>query len=104
MNKINHEAIRTRIAEVARREAELPDSVAHDVAHHMTDWLDDLDAYSRFCADPAKMSDAEVSQLLISFLVHVPNHVAAASKLYTDIPVTDIFGVGATSENPNEIG
>ena len=50
------------------------------------------------------MSDAEVSQLLISFLVHVPNHVAAASKLYTDIPVTDIFGVGATSENPNEIG
>ena len=50
------------------------------------------------------MSDAEVSQLLISFLVHVPNHVAAASKLYTDIPVTDIFGVGATSENPIEIG
>ena len=104
MTKIDPEAIRARIREVARREAEITDSAADDVAFHMTDWLDDLDAYSRFCADPSKMSDAEVSQLLISFLVHVPNHVAAASKLYTDVPVTDIFGVGATSENTNEVG
>ena len=69
-----------------------------------TDWLDDLDAYSRFCADPSRMSDAEVGQLLTDFLVHVPNHVAAASKLYADVPVADIFGVGATSENTDEVG
>jgi hypothetical protein len=50
------------------------------------------------------MSDAEVSELLIGFLVHVPNHVAAASKLYTDVPVTDIFGVGATSEDSTGVG
>ena len=104
MSQLDPELIRARIREVARREAELPDSVADDVAFHMTDWLDDLGAYSRFCAEPSKMSDAEVSQLLISFLVHVPNHVAAASKLYTDVPVTDIFGVGATSEDTNEVG
>jgi hypothetical protein len=102
MNKLDPEAIRTRIAEVARREAELPDSVARDVAFHMTDWLDNLEAYSRFCADPGKLSDSEVSQLLIRFLIHVPNHLAAAGKLYTDLPVTDIFGVGATSENTDE--
>lgn len=98
MNKIDPEVVRARIAEVARRDAELPDSVADDVAFHMTDWLDDLQAFSRFCADPSSLSDSEVSELLTDFLVHVPNHVAAAGKLYTGVPVTDIFQIVATSE------
>ena len=96
MNKIDPEAVRARIAEVARREMELPDTVAHDVAFHMTDWLDDLQAYVSFCTDPSKMSDADVGDLLTDLLIHVPNHVAAACKLYTGVPVTDVFGVGAT--------
>lgn len=99
MSKVNSAAIRARIAEVARREMKLPGTVADNVAFHMTDWLEDLDAYVRFCADPGKLSDAEVSQLLTNLLVHVPNHVAAAAKLYTGVPVTDIFGVGAISED-----
>jgi hypothetical protein len=28
----------------------------------------------------------------------VPNHVAVAGKLYANLPVTDIFDVGAVSE------
>jgi hypothetical protein len=104
MNQIDPEVIRARIREVARREAELPEAAANDVAFHMTDWLDDLDAYHRFCADPSALSDAEVSRLLIQFLVHVPNHLAAASKLYTGTPVTDVFGVGATSEDDDHDG
>jgi hypothetical protein len=99
MSKIDPVAVQARIREVALREAELPDSVADDVAFHMTDWLDDLDAFSRFCADPSSLSDAEVSELLTNFLVHVPNHIAAAGKLYTGVPVTDIFQIGATSED-----
>jgi hypothetical protein len=98
MNKIDPTSIRARIREVAGRDTELPDEVAEDVAFHMTDWLDDLEAYSRFCSDPSRMSDAEIDELLRAFLLHVPNQLAAASKLYTEIPVTDIFGVGATSE------
>jgi hypothetical protein len=98
MNKFDSVAVRARIAEVARRDAGLPDAVADDVAFHMTDWLEDLEAYVRFCAHPNKMSDEDVSELLSDLLVHVPNHVAAASKLYTGVPVTDIFGVGATEE------
>ena len=35
----------------------------------------------------------------MGFLIHVPSHVAAASKLVTGIPVTDIFKVGATVES-----
>lgn len=104
MSKLDPQLIRARIREVARREDELTETVAGDVAFHMTDWLDDLGAFSRFCADPHSMSDAEVSRLLTGFLVHVPNHLAAASKLYTGVPVTDIFKVGATSEDTNEIG
>lgn len=99
MPTFDPEAVRARIAKVARGELELPEAVAGDVAFHMTDWLDDLDAYSRFCADPSSMSDAEVEEMLTDFLVHVPNHLAAASKLYTGVPVTDIFQVGATSED-----
>jgi hypothetical protein len=104
MPKFDPQVVRARIAEIARREMELSDAVADDVAFHMTDWLDDLDAYSRFCADPNRMSDADVSELLAGFLVHVPNHVAAASKLYTGVPVTDIFGVSATSEERDDVG
>ena len=103
MSKVDASAIRARIREVACREAELPDGVANDVAFHMTDWLDNLESYFEFCADPGRMSDREINELLISFLVHVPNHVAAAGKLYTDVPVTDIFGVGATSEDTNDV-
>ncbi len=102
MNQIDPERVRARIREVARRDAELPEAVANDVAFHMTDWLTDLDAYHRFCTNPDALSDSEVSRLLAGFLVHVPNHLAAASKLYTDIPVTDVFGVGATSEDNDD--
>jgi hypothetical protein len=98
------ESIRARIADVARRDMELSDAIANDVAFHMTDWLDDLNAYTRFCADPNSLSDEEVSKLLMGFLVHVPNHLAAAAKLYTGMPVTDIFGVKAVSENVRDIG
>jgi len=61
----------------------------------MTDWLDDLAEYHDFCAHPEKRSPSEIAELLTKFLVHVPNHVADASKLFTGIPVADIFGVGS---------
>ncbi|MBI3562484.1 MAG: hypothetical protein HY080_12300 [Gammaproteobacteria bacterium] len=91
--------IAERIKEVAIRENKLTESLAHDVAFHMTDWLEELARYSEFCQHPHKLTNKQVEELLLAFLTHVPNHVAAASKLYTDIPVTDVFGVGATAEN-----
>jgi hypothetical protein len=102
MKKIDPEAVRARICRVVQREAELPEAVANDVAFHMTDWIKDLETYARFCATPGRMSDKEVAELLTDFLVHVPNHVAAASKLYTDITVSDVFGVGATCHKGNQ--
>jgi len=98
MNQINPEQVRARIRGVACRQAELPEAVANDVAFHMTDWLANLEAYHRFCTNPDALPDSEVNRLLVEFLVHVPNHLAAAGKLYTDIPVTDVFGVDAISK------
>ncbi len=66
-----------------------------DIAFHMTDWLNDLERFAAFCANPSSYSAEEVTEILIAFLYHVPNHIAAAAKQYLDSPVCDIFGVGA---------
>jgi len=72
-----------------------PKDVA-DVAFHMTDWLGDLKEWHSFCENPDSLSVEEVQELLMKYLVHVPAHLAAASKLVTGEPVEDIFDVGAT--------
>ena len=69
-----------------------------DAAFHMTDWLTDLKAWHSFCENPDTLSSDELQDLLMEFLVHVPAHVAAASKLITGLPVEDGFEVGAVSE------
>ncbi|WP_223288986.1 hypothetical protein, partial [Vreelandella neptunia] len=48
-----------------------------------------------FYSAPEQFNDQEVHKLLVNFLVHVPNHVAAAATLLADFPVSDIFQVGA---------
>src|SRR5687767_6511528 len=95
---LSSDTIRDRIAHVARSEAELFPEIASDIAFHLTDWLDDFEALYRFYADPSSLDDKRAQELLFRFLVHVPNHLAAASKLLTGIPVTDIFQVGATTD------
>jgi hypothetical protein len=93
----NAAVIRERIAAVAASEAELELGAARDVAFHMTDWLNDLSAFVAFCEAPESHTAEQVNEMLLAFLLHVPNHVAAAAKLYADCPVSDIFGIGAVS-------
>ncbi len=96
---IDTKAVRDRIHKVALHDNELSEEVANDVAFHMTDWVEDLEALHSFFLHPQSLSDKEVSSLLMQFLVHVPNHVAAAGKLFADMPVTDIFEVGSTTDD-----
>lgn len=72
----------------------LSEAAACDGAFHMDDWLKELEAFHRFCQSPGALSNED---LLMDFLVYVPNHVAAARKLYMGFPVADIFKVGSTS-------
>src|SRR5687767_8795644 len=64
--------IRTQIERTALEEAELPPEQAREVAFHMTDWLDDLQRYVRFCESPESAIPAEVNKMLLAFLIHVP--------------------------------
>jgi hypothetical protein len=91
--------IASRIASAAADEMQLPRSVANDVAFHMTDWLGDLEALVRFYRDPGALSSAKAAEILTSFLVHAPNHIAAAAKLFTGFPVADVFQVGALGDD-----
>lgn len=95
---LDEKSIRDRIEYVARTEMHLSESIASEVAFHMTDWLNELEEFHNFCHSPGALSSEELSGLLTNFLVHVPSHVAAAGKLYTGSPVTDVFKVGAVAQ------
>jgi len=83
----------------AFEEMEMDQDKIQDAIFHMTDWLSDLDSFRKFYESPESLSPEELSDLVMGFLVHVPAHVAAASKLVTGLPVSDVFGIGATIEN-----
>jgi hypothetical protein len=92
------EKIRTRISNSLEVSGIDPSGLQSDIVFHMTDWLDEMELFQHFCEDPSSFNPEEINNLLITFLTHVPNHLAAASKLFLGIPVTDIFNVGSTSE------
>lgn len=71
---------------------------AEDIAFHMTDWLADFDKLKAFFADPDSMAAEQVARDVLGVLIHMPHHLCAAAKLFTGTPVTDVFGIGAVSE------
>ncbi len=79
----------------ALREGGIAEAQISDITFHMTDWLSDLHAWHSFCERPESVSSDDLQRLLMNFLLHVPEHVAAASRLLTGDPVKDIFNVGA---------
>ncbi len=99
MKTFDEKLIQQRIESVACKELGLSPQVAKQVAFHMTDWLDDLSAFSNFCANPVSLSDEAAQKMLMNFLLHVPNHLAAATKLYTGGPVKDVFEIGALTDD-----
>ncbi len=76
----------------------LSDKDAMDVGFHMYDWFEDLKRLWEFTTDPNSLSDDELEDMLTQFLIHAPNHIAAAAKLYIGTGVRDIFEVGACEQ------
>jgi hypothetical protein len=72
----------------------VPAETARDIAFHMTDWRRDLEAVTKIWEQADQMSDDEITELVHAFLVHVPEHVAAAAKLSDCGSIRDIFDVG----------
>jgi hypothetical protein len=71
------------------------EAVRQDIAFHMTDWLPSLEALVRVYQDPVSATEEQIRAALMEFLVHAPAHIAAAAKLLTGSPVTDVFDIGA---------
>ena len=93
---MEEDRVRAAIVTALTASGDLPTEVVDDIAFHMTDWLDDLRELAQFYEAPEGLSPSQVDDLLGRFLVHAPNHLAAAVKLYTGEPVDDVFGIGAT--------
>ncbi|MCM1565549.1 MAG: hypothetical protein NC238_06280 [Dehalobacter sp.] len=74
---------------------------AVDLSFHMTDWLSDLEDLIKFYSTPEGYSDEEVERILLRFLAHVPEHLAAAKKILYGFGVSDTFGIGAVE--PTEV-
>jgi hypothetical protein len=75
-----------------------PDEVAADVAFHLADWNSDAAFLVAVHLFPERFTDEEIATGITAFLIHAPNHVAAAAKL-AGYPIQDVFGVGPQGED-----
>jgi hypothetical protein len=71
---------------------EYPAERASDIAFHLTDWNSDAAFIVAALMFPDRFSANELREGVRSFLIHAPNHVAAAAKL-GGWPIKDIFNV-----------
>lgn len=94
----NAEKLRGRIARAFTASFDEPEA-AGEVAFHFTDWAQDVDDLVRLYESAESLSDEEIREIVIRFLAHVPNHVAAAKKLLGMGRIEDVFGVGVHEED-----
>ena len=83
------------IAHAAERD--MCDQTAFDVAFHLSDWTSDAAFLLAAHLFPERFTREEIAEGVDSFLLHAPNHVAAAAKL-SGHPISDIFEVGSLVE------
>lgn len=93
------ELVKKRIAEALSSSLGLETAEAGEVAFHLTDWKRDLDELVEIFEKADKLSDEHVQKIVIKFLAHVPNHLAAAKKLVGLGPIEDVFNVGVLKED-----
>lgn len=74
-------------------------TIATDLAFHMTDWKEDFDELAKLYYEAERLNDKQIRSIIIKFLAHVPNHVAAAKKLSGLGPIEDIFGAKVFEED-----
>jgi hypothetical protein len=91
--------IRKRIAKVLSQE--YSEEVADKIAFHLVDWNGDAAFLVALYLWPEKFTDEDISKGIYRLIPHVPDHLAAAAKLF-GLPVTDVFEMGAIDDQENE--
>ena len=94
----SRELVKQRIA-AAFAANELESSVAEDIAFHMTDWKENLEELVGLYDNVERLSDEQIRKIIIGFLAHAANHIAAAKKQIGLGPIEDIFKVGVLEED-----
>ena len=90
--------IAKQLGEKLRKTGEYSDENCYAIAFHMTDWLDDMIKIVKLFESIDDSSPDEIEKILVLFLAHVPEHVAAAAKIMTGQGITDVFKVGSIGE------
>jgi hypothetical protein len=93
------ESVKKRITEALSSSLGLGMAEAGEVAFHLTDWKRDLDELVEIFEKADKLSDEHIQAIVIKFLAHVPNHIAAAKKIVGLGPIEDVFNVGVLKED-----
>ena len=96
--KDNTQRVVDRIV-AALAETDISEDRAREIAFHLTDWDNNLEDLVKLYDPSQELNNGEVIRIIVEFLVHVPNHVAAAMKLFGLGPIEDLFEVGVLQED-----
>ncbi len=81
--------------------AEYSETDAQDIAFHLTDWSGDCAFLLALLLHPDRFSDVEIRSGIMNFLIHAPNHIAAAAKLY-GFGIQDVWSLGQLVRDDDE--
>ena len=80
-------------------ERDIPAPLAREISFHLSDWSSDAAFIVALHLFPERFTAAEIDSAVENFLIHAPNHIAAAAVLFGQ-PIDDIFEVGALAGSP----
>ena len=75
---------------------ELGEERAREIGFHLADWGANAAFLVALHLFPERFTDEEIRAGITSFLIHAPNHVAAAAHL-AGWPIQDVFKIGVLS-------
>lgn len=78
---------------------DLGPETAHEIGFHLADWIEDAAFLVALHLRPDRFTKEEIDAGVGQFLVHAPNHIAAAASLY-GFPVDDIFNTQGRQDEP----
>ena len=92
VNRLNPERMagETMAAIRSALSAEFGSEKADNIAFHMSDWNGDAAFILALHLFPERFTKDEIDEGIRSFLIHAPNHIAAAAKLF-GLSVHEIF-------------
>ena len=79
MNPRTEEAVQ-RIRELFLQGEEYTEDQAHEIAFHLTDWIDDLVPFVNFLENPKTVDADRAMDIIVKFLAHAPDHLRAAAE------------------------